>query len=69
MKTSELSDGALKVRRQYITAWRRKNPDKLRQYMNTYWQKKYELQRQKITLPDDKGQPRKTADQYELLMP
>ena len=61
MKADEISDGARELRNDYQRAWRRRNPHKLRQYMNAYWQRLYERQQ---------PEPRiKTADQLELMMP
>jgi len=69
MKADEISDGARELRNNYQRAWRRKNPHKLRQYMNAYWQRRYDQQKQKIDVPGDDGKPRMTADQLELMMP
>ena len=69
MKADEISDGARELRNDYQRAWRRKNPHKLRQYMNAYWQRRYDQQQQKIDVPGDDGKKRMTADQLELLMP
>ena len=69
MNTDQISDGAREARNDYQRAWRRRNPQKLRQYMNAYWQRRFEQQQQKIAVPGDDGKPRMTANQLELLMP
>ena len=37
MKT--MSDAAKKAKRDYLRKWQRKNPDKVREYQNRYWEK------------------------------
>jgi len=36
---SELSEKARKLKNAYIRQWRLKNPDKVRQYTKTYWER------------------------------
>lgn len=36
----KLSNEALEVRRAYQRAWRKKNPEKVRQHNERYWEKK-----------------------------
>ena len=35
-----LSNEAKRARREYLAAWRKKNPDKVNQYRETFWEKK-----------------------------
>jgi len=74
MTTAQISDGAKKLRNDYLRAWRRRNPHKQRQYMNVYWQKKYDQKQRQLSLfedpaPQARQQPQKTADQLSILMP
>lgn len=39
-QAQELNDKAKKMRKLYYKQWREKNPDKVRQYQQTYWLKK-----------------------------
>lgn len=34
------SEEAKQLQREYLRAWRKKNPDKLREYRIAYWEKK-----------------------------
>ncbi len=34
-----MTDEALQARRQYHREWSRKNPDKIREYERTYWER------------------------------
>ena len=36
----ELSDRAKELRNQYQSQWKRKHPEKVRQYFKNYWEKK-----------------------------
>lgn len=36
----KLSEAAREARKQYVNEWRRKNPDKLKQYRVNYWERK-----------------------------
>ena len=36
----KLSEAAREAQRQYVNEWRRKNPDKLKQYRVNYWERK-----------------------------
>jgi transposase-like protein len=44
MKNSELSPEARKLRNEYAKNWKRKHPDKVRQYFKTYWERKVQQQ-------------------------
>lgn len=35
-----ISNEAKEVRNAYQRAWRKRNPEKLKEYMNTYWERK-----------------------------
>jgi len=69
MNNTEISAEARQQRNEYQRQWRRRNPGKLQEYQNRYWQRLYEQQQQKIAVPGDDGKPRMTANQLELLMP
>lgn len=36
----KMNDKALQVKRNYLNAWRKNNPDKVRQHANDYWERK-----------------------------
>lgn len=42
-----LTDDARRERNEYMRRWRRDNPDKVRQYQETYWSRKSASERQK----------------------
>ena len=42
MSESGLTDAARKSRAEYYKEWRRKNPGKQREYIERYWQRRYE---------------------------
>lgn len=42
---SEMSYKANRSRAAYYREWRKKNPDKVRKYQETYWEKKYQEKR------------------------
>ena len=41
-----LDSKAAEKRRAYLQEWRRKNPDKVREYNETYWQRKAEQKKE-----------------------
>ena len=44
---NKIKKSAAELRREYIKEWRRKNPDKVKLYNQTYWERKAELEREK----------------------
>ncbi len=61
MNNTEISAEARQQRNEYQRQWRRRNPGKLKEYQNRYWQRLYEQQRM----------PARKADkgQLELILP
>lgn len=54
-----MSEAAKQKRRDYINNWRRKNPEKVKQYNKTYWERQAAKQ-------DDKQESKKLINMLEI---
>ncbi len=46
MVKNEVTERAKELQREYLRNWRRKNPDKMKQYSESYWMRKAEKERE-----------------------
>lgn len=58
----KMDERAKAARRAYLNAWRKKNPDKIREYAARYWEKKA----REMEAAEAGGDPEKTTEAPEI---